>query len=421
MKINRQKIVVGIKLILYRITYEIIFDLVIEDYYNSIMQISAYGHLRYFVSWILFLLIIIPSSQYLFKNFSVSKGILIFLLLIYYIPGTVYFAYRDIPYEYYFYFVAHYFFLMLFFKNGINLKTVYFSKEASIKVLKVITIFVIVGSFLISAIFNGFRISLSLDDVYSLRIAQREMNVPLIVGYFQPFAATFLPFAITYYLDKKKYFVFLLSILAQVLLFSFGGMKTTLFLIPVVLFCYYMMKKYKNINLEWLINLFIFINIVSLFCFILLKEIDLVALFQVRTMLTPNRISVLYFDFFSDNTPDYFRQSFLRYFGVNSPYNVPISKLIAQVYEGTSSSLNNGLLGDVFMNFGKFGIIVQPFLWAVMLRTMDIVSKRINPWVAISLSVAYGMIIPNMSFIGSMVTSGFILMCIVIYTMPRDY
>lgn len=416
----KQNVKIAIKLIIYRITYEIIFYYIIVNYYGSILQNPSSNAFRYVISWLIYLILIIPSSQYLFKGGSVSKGIIVFLLLLYYIPGTVYFAYREISYKYFFYFIIHYLFLIIFFKQEIKVKLPTVKKSSSETILNTITIIVVITAIAVSAIFNQLKITLSLDDVYVLREVQRQMDIPAIVGYFQPFASIYLPFAMAYYLDGKNYILTILTIFSQILLFSFGGMKTTLFLIPAILFCYYIIKKYKLNNMEWAITLFIIINISFYLYFLATKNINLVSLFQVRAMLTPNRISVLYYDFFSKNVPDYFRQSFLRYFGISSPYYIPISKLIAQTYDGTNSSLNNGLLGDVFMNFGKIGALIQPLLWAAMLKVLDSASRLIKPWIAISLSVAYAMIIPNMSFVGSMITCGFIIMCIIISFVPKD-
>lgn len=399
--------------ILFRISYEILFSFVISGKYSYIMLPEDFTIGKYLISWVAFLLIVPLLIKYI-RIFSFSGGVILVFSLLYYIPGTVYYAYRDVPGTYFLLFILHWLFIITFNNLLHKIKLPQLKVRLSSKVYSLITVVVFLFTVFISWRYNNFQITLSLDDVYDLRAYQAQINLPTIVGYFQQFASRFLPFAALFSLYKKNYKLFIGSIFGQILLFSFGGMKTTLFLIPVSVIAYFVIKKVWKTDLGWILYGFLALNVLALLEYAFLSSYNVTSYFQVRSMLTPNRISVFYYDFFSNNEIDFFRQSFLRYFSFESPYEVPISRMIATIYDGSNASHNNGLLGDVFMNFGILGVIIQPFLWSIAFRLMDSVTKEFANEVVIALVISYGMTIINMSIIGVMFTGGYIAMLVVL-------
>ena len=88
---------------------------------------------------------------------------------------------------------------------------------------------IVLGTFLIMGLYNGFKIKLSITDVYELRDARSNMNLPTIVGYFQPMSAMFVPICMIYFMICKRWKMFVLMVFMQLMSFAFGGLKATFF------------------------------------------------------------------------------------------------------------------------------------------------------------------------------------------------
>jgi hypothetical protein len=131
-------------------------------------------------------------------------------------------------------------------------------------------------------------------------------------------------------------------------------------------------------------------------------------------------LNAYYFDFFINNTPDYFRQSILKYIGIQSPYP-DIRHMIGSIYfSRPEMGANSGLISDAITNFGVIGIVIMPIMIAIALRFFDNCVKGLNKrfYVALCVLVSYYFI--SSFFFTILLTHGFLALCIVFYILPRD-
>ena len=382
-------------------------------YSGFLLDFFAY---KYVLSWIV-TLIMTPSIVSLYNNSSVSSTIILLINLIYFIPGCTLYSLLGLPDLYFLFYVLYWILLMI-----CQYQITYVHKVTIRMVIKPLFysfIFVIViGAIAITGIYNGFQINLRLDNVYELRRLQRDMDLPSFVGYFQPLAGVFVPFVIVYFLSKKRYLLSSLAIIIQILLFSFGGMKSYLCLIPVAILGYYL---YREKRMNWFSWGLVILNIMALFEYVLRNSHLISGYIQRRTMFVTNLLSFRYYECFSSNTPDYLFQSVLRRFGFISQYNIPIPRLMGLEYYGNiATNANNGMIGDAFCNFAWFGLIVFPFLIVFALRFMDACAHGLNRRLLITVFVWYAIAFVNSSYFTVMLTHGFLFMCFILYIMPRE-
>jgi len=292
------------------------------------------------------------------------------------------------------------------------------SERISKQVFYFIIIVIAIGAIAINGIYNGFQINLRLDNVYELRRLQRDMNLPSFVGYFQPLAGIFIPFVLVYLLSKKRYVLSFLSIIIQILLFSFGGMKTYLFLIPVAILGYYL---YREKRISWFTYGLVALNIAAQFEFVSIHSCLIADYLQRRTMFVPNINSFFFFDYFSVHSPDFLFQSILRRFGFLSQYDIKIPYIIGfEYYNSITCSANNGLVGDAFCNFAWFSLIIFPLLIVFALRFMDACAHGIDRRLLITIFVGYALSFTDGAFFTIMLTHGFLFICTALYFMPRE-
>ncbi len=98
----------------------------------------------------------------------------------------------------------------------------------------------------ISGYYNDFHLHFSLADIYDLRMEQRTLQLPSIVGYIQPLSVVVIPIALVYFLMKRNYIFSTVLIMVQLLLFGFGGSKFTLFSIFIAVGSYLYYKNGKD-------------------------------------------------------------------------------------------------------------------------------------------------------------------------------
>ena len=127
--------------------------------------------------------------------------------------------------------------------------------------------------------------NLRLDNVYELRRLHRDMNLSSVIAYFQPMASILIPLVLVYFLAKKRYALSFLAIIIQILLFSFGGMKSYLYLIPVAIFGYYF---YREKRMGWFSWGLVALNISALLEFITRNTYLISGYLLRRTMFVPN-------------------------------------------------------------------------------------------------------------------------------------
>lgn len=415
-RLNHYQFSNTIALLLYKVAFDLLYIYVVSpiyDYEGFYLRSELY---RCIISYLVFLLMIKPIVKLLDKQ-QCSSILLLIMNLIYFIPGCTLYSFRGFSDTYFLYFVLYWVLLMVFYYKCPVIKLKMPDTRSRWTLFYVIILFVVIASILITGVYNGFNLHLTLEDVYKLRAEQAEMNLPLLVRYMQPLASTIIPISIIYFLIAKKRMWVTILFVIQLLLFSFGAHKSTLFIIFVAILIYMFYKPQRLYWLIWGCLALIFISFIemNIYSFSFLSMF-----FFNRVCLLPALLGSEYYNFFSNAELLYWRESILRWLGAISPYDEPTPKIIGYLYSGrVDVYANTGLCGDAYSQFGWFSLLIFPLLIILMLKLFDACSRGLDIRIVFVSCVAFALGFTNGSFWGLMLTNGFIVTCLFLYLMPR--
>ncbi len=409
--IKKQNLIQYFVLFLYKISLDILYVIYISPAYVYSGFLYKPNLQKYIVSFLLLIFMAKHIVSFVKTN-TVSSLIMLLLNLFYFVPAATLYSFAGFP-DAYFLFFALYWIITMFLYNIIpNFKLPRIDLQSSRILVIAIFFILIIGSLIITGVYNNFRFNFSLDNVYDLRAEQKNMNLPTIVSYFQPIASAILPIAIVFTLINKQYLFALIFIIIDLLHFGFGGHKNTLFslILAVVIFLFYNKSMVKLI-----IAGFLGLNIISFVELILAKKSYMVIYIIRRSMFVPNLISYQYYDFFSNHELLLLKNSILRRFGFVSPYNMDIADMIGLLYHGYVTHANNGMCGDAFANFGWGGLLFFPLLLVVSFKLAEACAKNLNAKIILIFSVYYALSFVNGAFFSNLLTNGFIFASLFMY------
>lgn len=236
---------------------------------------------------------------------------------------------------------------------------------------------------------NGLSIfNLDIMKVYNYRLALGE-TMGGILAYLDSWVMKIInPFCIVYSLSKRKNGAAFIFFIFQVILFGFSSQKSVLFqgiFIVFVYFCFPILIKKATI-----VKYFILSLIPLLFISITKQENDIITIIRAlynRAFFTPSKINFHYYEFFSSNGFDWFRQSFLRHF-LASKYDVILPRLIGlEYYNNAETNANTGFLASGYAQGGFFVMFIYSIIVGIIIAYIVSLSKRIPERVVISISI----------------------------------
>lgn len=268
----------------------------------------------------------------------------------------------------------------------------------------------------------------NVDSVYDLRENYTLSKVPILISYL--FAATKVVNPVIYlYISKSEKRIWpLVAILIQIAAFLCDGSKSTLLSLAIVIIINILMTKrnynyLKDTNFKnKIISAIATVNLLGLTEYITTKTTIIYNYFIRRLFFLPALLHMKYYDFFSKNEFDYYRQSIMGKIGLESDYVTPIQNIIGKTYfDMPNMFANNGLFSDAFANLGVIGVIIMPILLVLALRLLDYSSNNIKPIYITTILISVSYIFMSSSFFTVLLTHGFILLCIILkYMMPKD-
>lgn len=402
--------------IIYKIILELIYiKIIVPIFYYSGFTFS-FNMYKYLILWIIALLFY-PAIKSNFNKKNPSNSILTILYFAGMIPGIVLLSFMNVDY----------FIISLYFCYWISITILNIFipkieiKKPSYKLCKVYT-YLIVSYFIaiilfISLKYTGLRMNFNLFNVYELRTEALNFQLPSILDYSFASAKVFLPIAFIYFLSDRKNLIAFFIFFIQFLAFSIDGSKSTIFSIILIYLCYKFYHGLPNKIFYFGLVLFSFLGWIECLLF---KSYYLVNFLIRRLMFIPNLLHIYYFDYFSRNDKDYFRQGVMGRFGMKSPYEVSIPNIIGKKYMGSESIIaNNGLFSDAYYNLGILGIIILPLFIIVALRILDTCSKGIKYSILISVITTSAYTLISSSFFTVMLTHGFLIVCLSLLFLPR--
>lgn len=258
--------------------------------------------------------------------------------------------------------------------------------------------------------------ALSFLTVYEIR---SELNRgPQIMGYLIPWVANVIVcFFIGFTWYKRKFFALFFPLGLSLFLFLITGHKVFFFCPILLLFLLYFIsrKRLLQLSLMSLVGIILFSLILHK-----LNVTDLPAsLFIRRALFVPARVSFSYYDFFSNNQLTYLSQSKMSFGLIENPYaspNMSIANMMGSIYAGNPmTSMNTGIMGDAYMNFGLAGVLIFSFLLGLFLNLADSISRKCNIYVAIGAIIIPLLKLLNGAFFTVMLTGGLLFALFVIW------
>ncbi len=302
------------------------------------------------------------------RRASLSDYFIIILTLLYFIPGNILFVYGNWTVTYYMFHLLSY--LSLSIANEL-FPNIQFPMSPSLGrnkgTLSFISYFISISVILITLFYNGLQINLNLDEVYNLRSEWSASGMPNIFNYYLPFAARITPILLIITLKQRRVLLSFLLIFSQLVSFSFGGMKYTLFaLVLGILFHFFGQK----VDAKKIIIYFsAFVGVCLIECLLSNEQLPLLTIFTLRrTSFVPNQIGSYFYSFVQENDYLYYSGSFLRSF-LNYPYQDSFPHVIGSYAFGSPDmGANTGLFAEGFSQIGWLSLPVYAILYIVSFR-----------------------------------------------------
>ncbi|ELB81874.1 TPA: oligosaccharide repeat unit polymerase [Enterococcus faecium] len=406
-----------IALIVYKFLLEIIYFYFIIPVFGYSGFLNRIDISSYFLFWIIYVLFI-PQILALYKKETVSQAILLIFLLVNFVPSLVLFSFMPQPLLFIVLFIC-YWIAMIIFNNIVPIiLPPHIKGELGNKLILVIVMAFTLFILFLSGKYTNFRLNFDLLNVYSLRDEVKDLNLPLIFVYLFSSAKVVLPIiSIYFYSIKRKAWAFFLIFL-QFLAFSIDGSKSTLFSIVITYIIYFAFKKIYMYTFTFSILCITFLSIIEP---LIGGSINIITFFIRRAMFVPSLLNIYYFDFFRFNEKDFFRQGIIGRVGINSPYSESIPQIIGKQYLGSENLLaNNGLFSDAYSNIGLLGIIFLPLSIIIMLKLLDGCCRGLQFKILIATIITSAYTFISSSFFTVLLTHGFLIVCIVIWLIPKN-
>lgn len=353
------------------------------------------------------------------RRASLSDYFIIILTLLYFIPGNVLFVYGNWSTTYYIFHLLSY--LSLSIANEL-FPNIQFPKSPSLGrskgTLSFISYFISISVILIILYYNGLQINLNLDEVYSLRSEWSASGMPNIFNYYLPFAARITPILLIITLKQRRVLLSSLLIFSQLVSFSFGGMKYTLFALALGILFHFFGQK---VDAKMIIIYFsAFVGVCLIECLLSKEQIPLLTVYTLRrTSFIPNQIGFYFFSFVQENDYLYYSESFLRGF-LNYPYQYAFPHIIGTYAFGLPDmGANTGLFAEGFSQIGWLSLPVYAILYVFVFRLYSACTrsfKKAGLFHAPLLgAVLYSMTFLDGAYFSVLLTQGFFLSLVVFY------
>jgi len=323
----------------------------IVPYFTSEGYTFSFDFLRYSLSKIILLIIIIINL--LQEKFNYFISILFTILML--IPNLILYEFNpQITFTISFFIFLT--ILLIFFTSLVSIRTIKISYTNPNKILSISIVAFL--AFIPLFFTYGTHINLKVflfKDIYLVR-EQGVEKMGLITSYIYPWIVKIIfPMALILALQYKKKMLFILIFLAQLYLFAVQGHKSV-FISVFLIFFFFIKDYHKQIRLilYGIISVIISARLITLFTGNILPE----SIFVRRVFFVPAINNYFYFDFFKEK-PLFYSNSILKRF-IEYPYSIKPQYLIGEKYYGaTKMSVNNGFISDGYMNIGIWGIIIN--------------------------------------------------------------
>ena len=414
-----------ILVIIYRICFDAVYEQIIFPIYGTTYKyVCNPTTCSIALSWVLFIGFLLPACKFFRLEKGVSNVVLFLIFLISIVPFTTMARYNQFESSYVWantlYFAILYFMTWIF-RKRIHVKRICIHTRFPYRLkIRWLALLMAAVALFVCGKYSHFRVNFSIDQVYDLRYEAGTYNLPTILNYLFRWATWVIPFLIGYYLRKKKNKYAAVLFVLQIFMFGYDGMKGPFFFAVVVVLINLFLPK---INMSSLNTFFLYgfsgITLLSYIVYVIYGNYVLAQSFLNRLGLIPNIISYAYYKFFTQNVPDYFRTSFLRYFGFKSPYS-NISYMICEWYFGYSQGANDGLIADAVTNMGIAGIFIMPVAVAFVLGIVDIYTQNLDNRINVCVALYLTLMLMSMFILPILLTGGLLAILLLLNWIDKE-
>lgn len=406
--------------ILYRGCLDVIYVTILSPLFSySYTQLTTHFVLTAYLCSVVTVIAAAPFVVRMVKEQTPSAMLLSLLNYMYFIPLTSYYGCKGTVDSGFYMIAVIYWALIILYQLKLPIVRL---KPPSVHDLKKIytAITVISCAFVvfISWKYTGLRFTLDFLDVYGIRDEAAKYSIPGWASYLLGMMPVILAVLLLYWMQQKKWSVSAVLIVVYLLLFSIAGNKSYFFMLFLTLASFFLYKKWM---LNVLPGMFLLFNFAGIAEYAVRGSYMILSLFTRRMMYVPCALSHIYFEFFSENPVNLFREGLMSKLSFDSIYSQNIPRMIGEHFEEYAMNANNGLLGDMFANLPVCaGLILMPLIVVICLRVLDMAAKNVDERVLLPFSFYFAGSFMNASWSTVLLTHGFLVACIMLYFYPRS-
>lgn len=344
-----------------------------SDYAGCVESLHVVGPYILVLSWFLWRQV---------KRSSISDLFVSLLIVIYYVPGIVLYTYGNWNEQYLFFYVSSV--LLICVWNEIfhlREKKLCYDSQATCGervpgLLYVTSLLTVCGVIAVVFYYKGVNVTVDISDAGRLREEAGKIEIPNIFLRFLPFAARFMPVLLLLSLRSRQVLLSSLLVLAQIVLFSYDGVKYVLF--ALIIAVPFMVLRHRITNkslllLYLLANLFVGIEM----GFTSSEYVPPLAKYGFRReSYVTNRIGFFYFDFFQNQEYLYYSEGVLKSV-LDYPYDTPMPHVIGSyAFDRPEMGANAGMCAEGFSQIGWWSLLVYPIAYVAVFKLFDLVFRR---------------------------------------------
>ncbi|WP_301111253.1 hypothetical protein [Microbacterium sp.] len=262
----------------------------------------------------------------------------------------------------------------------------------------------------------------SVFEIYDTRLAYRDEVIPTVplLGYLITNQGNVInPFLMAFGLLKRKYWLFALGVVGQLLIYSTTGYKTVLISIPLCLLLVFLLNKRTSI-----VGAMVVVGASALAWISIAADrvasIGLVDVLVARTFMTAGYLMPLYRDVYDEGAWALWDYSFLGPF-VEAPYQTsPGFYVSAVLLNRPDVQLNASLFADGYANLGFIGIAVEAAFLVMLLFLVDSASRGLPAAIVVPTGLLPVFSLANASPFSAVLSYGFGLLVLLLALYPRE-
>lgn len=402
----KRKIAYLLSFIIYRILLDIIYREQISPIYAYEKFIDSPTDDSRIISWI-FMGLITPIA---IKAINCEKIVIslasLFMMFICVIPLTSFLQFSPQGYDF---IILNFIYWWLLFYAMIKMrvKPIREAKNANFLIV-VISVVVIASVIIVSGVYAGFRINLSLENVYDLRMEARTFNMPLLLKYTHAAAGNVLPLLMMYFIFRKNKVMIYVIAFIGLMEFSIAGQKSAIFKIAFcLLLSFWKINDYKKI----IIPMFLTLCVGAIVDNHINSFPTIANLVIRRVMYMPQMLHTIFYDYIMNHGPIFFAP---KAFG-------HLNFTIGDIYFGhPQMNANNGMFTDAIVNLGWAGCVIFPMILGFFFNLCQSAFKGKNRGIIFYTTLIAVTTFMSTAFTTSLLTHAVAATCLMVYLMPND-